>query len=212
MRICAAAPRMVHAENQQDRAARCAAGSACDTGTVAVVLKRSLGTSKQNSRVSGKMRYLWIKTKRTQSSRTRSRPQPAPLQQAGAAARLYRGVDRHHHPAAVRHHHAGAGVRDPHRLHGRHAAGRRSSAGGQAGLRARRDRSPSTFCRTSEVQARRHHRVPLPGGHQADLREARHRRAGRPHPPREQAAHPQRHLRRRAVRLSQDRVHRFLPR
>ena len=45
----------------------------------------------------------------------------------------------------------------------------------------------------SRGAARRYHRVPLPHRYQADLREARHGRSGRPHPPGEQEGLPQRH-------------------
>src|SRR2546428_11510938 len=44
-------------------------------------------------------------------------------------------MDRHHHPAPVRHNHACASVRDSHRIHGRYATDWRSSAGGQARVR-----------------------------------------------------------------------------
>ena len=53
-----------------------------------------------------------------------------------------------------------------------------------------------------DVQARRHHRVPLSGGYPADFREARDRRSRRPHPPGEQARVPQRPQARRAVQVS----------
>ncbi len=67
--------------------------------------------------------------------------------------RLYRRMDGHHHPAAVRHYHAGAGFRHPHRIHGRHAADWRPPAGGQAGVRASPGPSPSTFFRTTMSNA-----------------------------------------------------------
>src|ERR1039458_7928446 len=45
------------------------------------------------------------------------------------APRVYRRMDRHHHPAAVRHHQSGAGLRHSQRFHGGHAADRRPCAG-----------------------------------------------------------------------------------
>ena len=43
-----------------------------------------------------------------------------------------------------------------------------------------------------QSKARRYYRIPLPGGYPADFREARHRRAWRPHPDREQAGDSER--------------------
>ena len=59
---------------------------------------------------------------------------------------------------------------------------------------------------------RRHHRVPLPDGYQGRLREAGHRSPGRPYPAGQQAAHPQRARRQRAVRAAHLPVHRPVPR
>src|SRR3954452_19391561 len=53
-----------------------------------------------------------------------------------ARARRDRGMDGHNPAPAVRNDDAGAGVRDSDRLDGGHATSRRSSTGGQAGLRA----------------------------------------------------------------------------
>ena len=131
--------------------------------------------------------------------------------EARSAARHHRRVDRHHPAAAVRHHHTGAGVRHPDRVHGGHAAHRRSSAGGQTGLCARRsDQQVRASFRRGE--ARRHHRVPVSDGYQADVREAGDRRSRRSHPDGEQAGVRERREAERAVQISQDRVHRFLPR
>ena len=150
IRSCAAAPRTVHAKTSRIDL-RLAAGSAAETGAVAVVLKRKASglrtVSKQNSRDFDRMNICGSKP-RERSHRRRGAFGTVPASAAGAAARLHRGVDRHHHPAAVRHHHPGAGVRHPHRVDGRHAADRRPSAGRQAGLCAVRARFPSTFCRT----------------------------------------------------------------
>ena len=121
---------------------------------------------------------------------------PAPRTAAsGLPARIRGGMDRHHHPAALRHHHAGAGLRHPHRLDGRHAAGRRPSAGRQAGVRAARRRSPAHLLPYTRSASRRHHRFPLSGRHPADVREALHRRARRPHPAGGQETRAQRTMR-----------------
>ena len=109
--------------------------------------------SKQNSRLSVKMSSQWIQDNAIEAEGTPEKqveatePQPqAPGQPISAPTpRLRRGVDRHHHPAALRHHHADSGVRHPHGLHGRHPAGGRSSAGGQAGLRPAR-RASAAIC------------------------------------------------------------------
>jgi hypothetical protein len=53
-----------------------------------------------------------------------------------------------------------------------------------------------------EPQARRYHRLPLSGGHQPDLRQARHWRSGRPHPHRQQTGLSERHQAERAVRFT----------
>ena len=110
---------------------------------------------------------------------------------ARGASRLHRGVDGHHRSIVVRHHHAGAGLRHPQRLDGGDAADRRSRAGRQTRLRP----SGRDFPARAAVPRRaagRHHRVPLPAQHQRRLREARHRRARRPHPLRQPEAHPER--------------------
>ena len=71
-----------------------------------------------------------------------------PAVQTEPPARNYRRMDHHHSAVAVRHHYSGSGFRNSHRLHGRHAADRRSLAGGQAGLCAHRGGSASTSCLT----------------------------------------------------------------
>ncbi len=96
----------------------------------------SYGDLQDNSRVAAtigcrgqrKIRY------RRKYRRRRRAPNTDPKEEegegAGTAPRLYRRVDGHDHPASLRHHDAGAGFRDPHRVDGRHAAGGRPPAGG----------------------------------------------------------------------------------
>src|ERR1017187_52188 len=49
---------------------------------------------------------------------------------------IHCGVDGEHHPAALCHHHAGSGLRDPQRFYGEFVVDRRPRTGRQAGIRA----------------------------------------------------------------------------
>ena len=158
----------------------------------------------------------WIDQKQSLPTKLPSRahrPKPArqDVKERRTAPRFYRRVDRHHHPSAVRHDDAGAGLRYPDRLHGGHASGGGPSAGGQDGVRASRldhQVHPALRRRAS----RRHHRFPLPDRYQADFRETSNGRGRRPNPSGEQEGFLcNGHLARRALCRSQARLHRLLP-
>ena len=102
-------------------------------------------------------------------------------QDSSPGPRFHQRVDHQHPDSSVRHHHAGAGVHRADSVHGHHRHGGRSPAGGQTFLCPTRRHQP-LLAALHRGQARRHHRVPLSGGHLRELRQAGDGRARRSHP------------------------------
>ena len=136
----------------------------------------------------------------------------SPIPATRTATRFHRRVDRHHPAAAVRHHHAGAGVRHSHRLHGRHAARSAIICWWTSWPTRPRGRSskhilPYTEPKRGDIIVFRYpvdirqtfvkRVIGVPGDHIQLVNKQVYLNG---------------HAAQRAVRLSQDRLHRFLPR